>query len=127
MNGIGRSRRQARTRWGGKSPAFALVALLAVFLQAFVVQTHVHGPAPIRIGIERPSADHPELHALAGDEHQIACALCQTLASAGAATLPSAASVLASGAASTAAIIAIALAPRALSHAWRSRAPPTHL
>jgi hypothetical protein len=128
MDGFGRSQHRA----GGlaarrRHPAFALLALLAVFLQAFVVQTHFHALAPVSGGYEqRADTDH-EQHASATDEHRIPCALCQTLASAGAATLPGETFVLAAERASQAAVVALAIAPRVHTHSWQSRAPPTFL
>jgi hypothetical protein len=128
MDGFGRSQHRA----GGlaarrRHPAFALLALLAVFLQAFVVQTHFHTLAPVSGGYEqRVDAGH-EQHVSATDEHRVSCALCQTLASAGSATLPSEGFTLVAERASQAAIVALATAPRVHTHSWRSRAPPTFL
>jgi hypothetical protein len=121
MIGFGRSRRQGRT----KRPAFALVALLAIFLQAFVVQTHVHGPSAFAAGYEQ-RADGGQ-HVEAAGEHQVSCALCQALASAGAATLPGNTWVLAAERANEVAAVALALAPRRHTHSWQSRAPPSFL
>lgn len=127
MDGFGRSHRFRKTGAGRRRPAFALMALLAVFLQAFVVQTHFHALAPVSGGYERSAdADH-EQHVSATDEHRVSCALCQTLATAGAATLRGEAFVLAAERASQAAIVALAIAPRVHTHSWRSRAPPTFL
>jgi Protein of unknown function (DUF2946) len=128
MDGFGRSQH----RVGGfaarrRHPAFALLALLAVFLQAFVVQTHFHAVAPVSAGYEQHTDGDHEQHVSLTDEHRVSCALCQTLASAGAATLPSEAFVLAAERASQAAVIALAIAPRVHTHSWQSRAPPTFL
>jgi hypothetical protein len=128
MDGFGRSQH----RVGGfaarrRHPAFALLALVAVFLQAFVVQTHFHALTPVSGGYEqRADADH-EQHVSTTDEHRVSCALCQTLASAGAATLPSEGFTLVAERASQAAVVALAIAPRVHTHSWRSRAPPTFL
>jgi len=123
MNGLGRSRRQSGYAASRRRPAFALIALLAIFLQAFVVQTHVHG-APFAANYQQlVGADH-ERRVEAMGEHQVSCALCQALATSGSATLPSDDAVLAADRATDAAIIALALAPRLQSHSWQSRAPP---
>lgn len=129
----GRSHRNDRstaTSW--RRQAFTLVALLAVFLQAFVIQTHVHTPvAPLPASYSQPANDgvHSEAsHAVASNaHHQLVCALCQVLATAGAAVLPSAAVMLHTAQTNAEAIIALALAPRVHSHSWRSRAPPPFL
>ncbi|MGD9966338.1 MAG: hypothetical protein AB7T59_07445 [Hyphomonadaceae bacterium] len=110
-----------------RRPAFALIALLAVFLQAFVVQVHVHGPPALPGAYEQGAYGEDEQHVEAPSAHQPACTLCQTLASAGAATLPSGASAPAAEPASEAAVVALALAPRAHTHSWQSRAPPSVL
>lgn len=125
MDGFGRSHRQAG--WGARRhrPVFALVALVAVFLQVFVVQTHVHGPAPFTAGIEQTG--DAEQHVVTADEHQIACSLCQTLASSGAALSPNPNAALAAERDTAVAILALTLAPRAHSHSWQSRAPPEFL
>jgi hypothetical protein len=129
MDGFGRSQH----RVGGfaarrRHPAFALLALLAVFLQAFVVQTHFHAlTPPVSGGYEQRAHTDHEQHVSATDEHRVSCALCQTLASAGAAMLPSEGFTLVAERASQAAIIAQAIAPRVHTHSWRSRAPPTFL
>jgi hypothetical protein len=128
MDGFGRSQHGV----GGfaaarRHPAFALLALLAVFLQAFVVQTHFHAVTPVTGGYEQRADADQHQHVSATDEHRVSCALCQTLASAGAATLPSESFVLAAEGASEAAIVALAIAPRVHTHSWRSRAPPTFL
>jgi hypothetical protein len=103
------------------------VTLLAVFLQALVVQTHIHGPALLSGGYEERAALGFEQQADAADEHQVSCALCQTLAAAGSATLPTDVSAIEADRTSQAAILAVALAPRPHTHSWQSRAPPTLL
>jgi hypothetical protein len=128
MDGYGRSQH----RVGGfaarrRHPAFALLALFAIVLQAFVVQTHFHAAAPVAGGYEQRVDSDQEQHVAATDEHRLACVLCQTLATAGAAALPTEAFVLAAERASQAATIALAIAPRVHTHSWRSRAPPTFL
>lgn len=128
MEGFGRSQHRAgEFAARRRHPAFVLLAVVAVFLQAFVVQTHFHAIAPIAGGYEqRADSDH-EQHVSLTDEHRVSCALCQTLATAGAATLPSEAFILATERASQAALVALAIAPRVHTHSWQSRAPPTFL
>lgn len=127
MTGRRRSDRLFRAASGRTATVFA--ALLAVFLQAFVVQTHIHAApfAPIKVGVERSLDTSGETHVSIGSEHQRFCVVCQTLAAAGAAMLPSAASPIAADTDDAEAVAAIARAPRAHTHSWRSRAPPSFL
>lgn len=126
MSAPARSHRRAAFSSAHRRIAFAWVAMLAVFLQAFVVQTHVHAMTQGAAGIEQTQSSGGQ-HVTAGAEHALSCALCHALATHGAAPIPSATSVLALERTSEAAILALALAPRVISHAWRSRAPPTSL
>lgn len=128
MFGTGRSREgvTAQQRW---RHALALVALLAVFLQAFVVQTHVHTPvAPLSIAFEQPAAAHDDAaHVTAPTEHQLICAICQALAASAMAILPGAAVALVADQTNAIAVVALSLAPRLTSYSWQSRAPPSFL
>ncbi|MGE0530992.1 MAG: hypothetical protein AB7G40_00860 [Hyphomonadaceae bacterium] len=110
-------------------PAFALLAMLAVFLQAFVVQTHVHAPvAPLSIGFHQAARAHDDAaHVTARDQHQLVCAICQTVAASSSALPPSAAVALVAAQTNSLAVIALSIAPRATSYSWRSRAPPSFL
>lgn len=117
----------AMRRW---RPAFALLALVAVFLQAFVVQTHVHAiGAPLSIGFHQQAAAHDGdgARATAKTEHQLICAICQALAASGNAALPNAAIALVAERSNAVAVVALALAPRTISYLWQSRAPPSFL
>jgi hypothetical protein len=127
MTGTRRSDRPFRAAKGRTATLFA--ALLAVFLQAFVVQTHIHvAPvAPINLGFERSVDASSDAHVSLANDDQRFCAVCQALAAGGAATLPTAASLISSDAVGEQAILAIAAAPRAHTHSWRSRAPPSFL
>ena len=112
--------------------AFALTALFAVLLQAFVVQTHIHAPvAPIGAGIERiaEGSTAPIASVSAPDEHQaFACVVCQTLASGVSAILTQPVSgLITAEATSEAATYTLPRAPPIASHSWQSRAPPTNL
>ena len=110
--------------------AFMLTALLAVFLQAFAVQTHVHvSGATYSSGYTQQTGGSHELSvdASADGDHQVACVICQAMSAAGTATLPTAAIVAATAQSNAETAAAIALAPRVFSHSWRSRAPPSFL
>ena len=130
MAGMSRSRRQ--TGAAATRPAFALAALFAVLLQAFVVQTHIHAPvAPAGIAVERVAhgSDAPTASVSAPDEHQaFACVICQALASGGSAILAEPVSgLVAAEAASEAATYTLPRAPPIAAHPWQSRAPPIDL
>lgn len=106
-----------------------LAALLAVFLQAFAIQTHVHvfGVAGLpayaqAAGETAPSGD--AVHITAAD-HQTVCAVCEAFANSGRASLPEEPVVAAhTNATYETAALEIRRAPRALTHSWQSRAPP---
>lgn len=112
--------------------AFVLTALLSIFLQAFVVQTHVHVS-----GATYSSASYTQQAGHASDEltidvssagdHQVACVICQAMATAGTALTPSAAIISATVASNADAVLALAQAPRVHTHSWQSRAPPSFL
>jgi hypothetical protein len=128
---MSRSRRQTGAPRARRS-AFALAALFAVLLQAFVVQTHIHAPvAPIGAAIERVAdgSNAPTTIVSAPDEHQVfACVVCQTLASGGSAILAEPISgLVAAEATSEAASYTLPRAPLIAAHPWQSRAPPTVL
>jgi hypothetical protein len=109
-----------------------LAALLAIFLQAFAVQTHVHAYASAGASAYGEVADSQAI--VASDEHSTAaahqplCAFCQTLANSGRAAIPESTALSAyAGAAYETAALDIRRAPRALTHSWQSRAPPVVL
>lgn len=109
-------------------PAFALLAMLAVLLQAFVVQTHVHAPvAPLSIGFHQPAGGDDAVHVTATGEHQLVCAICQALAASGSALPPGAPVALVAALTNSLAVIALSIAPRIASYSWQSRAPPSFL
>jgi hypothetical protein len=115
-----------------RQPALRFAALLALLLQVFLVQTHIHPASlPLSLGVERAEASDNDLSGAelsAPDDHQVGCVLCEVLAASGAVALPDASSLVeAESARSEAAILALAQAPRAHSHYWRSRAPPSRL
>jgi hypothetical protein len=125
-------RRTQNRRWvkpSGRS-AVALAALLLLALQAFIVQTHIHVLAPqSHAGIEQlaGASDDGVAH-LSATHAQSGCAICDLLASTGRAIVPAPA-LLAFEAEGflDQAPPAIRAAPRALTHAWQSRAPPIAL
>lgn len=103
----------------------ALLALVAVFLNAFVVQTHLHTIAPFHAAaIERQADGADDTHATVTHE-QAGCVICQALASGANAPLPDAAlALLTARHAETAAVAEATNAPEPAAHFWRSRAPP---
>lgn len=125
----GRSRRYVGLTADWRRQAVTFAALLAVFLQAFIVQTHIHMPAAIQFaaGYEQGGADTHDVsaHATASDQ-KVMCALCQVLSNSST-LLTSPAILLAITQINAATDIALALAPRAISHFWQSRAPPSFL
>jgi hypothetical protein len=131
MDWFGRSRRRKEFVTSRRHPAFALIALFAVFLQAFVVQTHVHAPGSVAVvghelnGATASGDSAPHVSAI--DSDQVSAVLCQVLTAAGAATVPNpSVTALAERPADTA-ITALTLAPQLHTHSWQSRAPPTLL
>lgn len=132
MKGIRRSAHRSSARRTGARTLFTLAALLAVFLQAFAVQTHVHAYGMASASVLTQAAGESEAaddtdHTSA-THHQTACVICQALASSGRALLPDAPVIaLVAGLTSEAAAIDIRQAPRVLAHAWQSRAPPIAL
>jgi len=119
----------AATSW--RQRGSTLAALLAVVLQTFVVQTHIHTPvAPLHFVYAQAAgatSDDGSAHAKASNSHQVLCLICQTLATSGSAMLPSAAIVAATTQTNDEAVVALAQAPRVHSHSWQSRAPPSFL
>ena len=105
----------------------AMLALVALAIQALAVQTHVHAYAPVAAaGLVQDSAPH-DAHLTATHE-QAVCFVCQALtASGGALITPTAASLLAHAAPVQTARVTLPAPPRALTHSWRSRAPPVSL
>lgn len=115
-------------RRSGTRMAFTVVALLAMVLQAFVVQTHIHTTGIFSPGYERVtdavSPSHVEHVGMQG-EHPQGCVICQALAANGNITLAAAAAIAdATNASYETAALQIRRAPLAITHSWRSRAPP---
>jgi len=111
---------------------FALLAVIAVFLQTFVVQTHVDGLSGFQssAAIERlygPSAPLAHVGPATGDT-QTACPICEAMATAGTTLLASApALVSALGVIAHEARFFIPHVSVRPAHAWQSRAPPSAL
>jgi hypothetical protein len=143
-----RRRQDNAQRTGSRPGRFGALAaaLLAVFLQAFAIQTHVHAVGTPVVGHAFAIQTHihttgaalgPSVERIQGADtgdtivsaiDQAACAFCEALASAGRALLVAAPSVATEPVAAFAPIaFFIADAPRVASHAWRSRAPPIAL
>jgi hypothetical protein len=129
MTGI---RRSGLTGAGQRRPRIAvlLTALLAAFLQAFVVQTHIHAYAPLSgaAGYEQSAqADDHGQHATAAHDQRI-CSICATLAASGNGALPDAVTLVAEHTTThDAAALHIRAPPAAPLPPWQSRAPPIAL
>lgn len=107
---------------------FTFAALLAVFLQAFVVEPHIHTANPLATAIAANAGGH-EIHQHASLPHeQIKCLVCQAIAAGVGALIASAGNLVEPVVTSAEAPArALHVAEQAASHAWRSRAPPFSL
>lgn len=128
MSGARRNRHPNRA--ARRRPLLALASLLAVLLQAFVVQPHIHAPAALAEIAATPNGGTDTAIATpVADLHRtIVCVVCQTRAGAGDNLLPAATPVW-SDADLTSNSKPRVPPPTTLVHAhpWESRAPPTHL
>ena len=111
---------------------FALMAIIAVFLQTFIVQTHVDGLSGLQsaAAIARANGSPaPLAHIETGSrDTQSACPICQAMATAGTTVLASSPSLLtAQGLIAHEARLPIRLVAVRPTHAWQSRAPPIAL
>lgn len=131
MLGVRRSVGTARLHRKRARGFVLFIALAAMALQAFVVQTHVHAFAPAALqaqvqhgrGVQGEPA---KITSHVAADQKTGCIVCQALATGGA--LAANASVVAHASASSlAAAIEIRRGPRALTHSWQSRAPPLAL
>lgn len=115
-----------------KRPLALLAAALALFIQAFVVQPHVHGVAGAHgvlavdgAGVVSQTTDQTGYAPPSQDDE---CLICQTLASSGATILAAGAPLLAAYAPPVQqAAQPTPLAPAAPALPWQSRAPPLSL
>lgn len=126
MNETRRSDAHVRPRRKRARMVFVFAAMLAVLLQAFAIQTHVHAfAAPAAVSAQQSADDGAATEHASAADHQTVCIICQALAANGSVTLVDAAHVAAqSNAAYQTAALEIRRAPRALAHSWQSRAPP---
>ena len=111
---------------------FALVAMIAVFLQTFIVQTHVdglNGLQSVAAIAHVNGSPAPLAHVETGSrDTQSACPICQAMATAGTTVLTSGQSLLtAHGVIAHEARLPIRLVAVRPAHTWQSRAPPTSL
>jgi hypothetical protein len=103
-----------------------LFALLAFALQAYLVQTHMHGqPGVLSL---KPHVSAPVQPAPFDPLAPANCALCQEILHAGTAITPdnSPSALLLTGIAMVPAIALLPAEALALTTGWRSRAPPHH-
>jgi hypothetical protein len=109
--------------------AFGFAALLAIALQAFAVQAHVHAfGVGHAASVFARSANDAAAHVSVSGEAQRACAICQARASSGRMLLPADASIArAESVAIQQPALVIPFVAVSFSHSWRSRAPPTAL
>jgi Protein of unknown function (DUF2946) len=122
----------ARNRTGALTRRLAsLAALFAILLQAFVVQTHIHGfaGASLRPAIEQAHASSAngaaDQSVSAQHKARAECVLCQSLATSGRAVLAaSPALISADSAAPDQPRFDVRLVQQPPAHAWQSRAPP---
>jgi len=128
-SGMSRTSSSRRATLAARPRLGALLALVALLFQAFVVQTHVeHAGAPLSSDTAAAYVAQTA-HAAGREDAPTACFLCQELALSGAflqATPP--ALTLGETFALTIAPAASFTAPRTFpAHAWQSRAPPISL
>jgi len=111
---------------------FTLVAVVAVFLQAFIVHTHIDGVAGFALAaaIERAGGAIYDIAHVAPASHdtQSACPICEAMATAGTTVLASGPSLVSAlGLIAHEAGLPIRLVAVRPTHAWQSRAPPIAL
>ncbi|MGH6877379.1 MAG: hypothetical protein ACREHV_08390 [Rhizomicrobium sp.] len=106
------------------------VLLLAFTLQSFVTQIHLHGVAPFGDGaaIAKVLAKTPVHRNAPADNDPATCPFCQAIIHAGAFFTPAPPILIfpAQLAQITASLPVRAMFCRAVSHGWKSRAPPQH-
>ena len=116
---------------GGLRRLAAFAALLAIVLQTFVIQTHVHG-AGLGVRIDHSTLTLGGVGAgqvvVTAEKADDDCALCQALATGGRALLTEKAALAAHfGRVVQGADFAIARVSVRPGHSWQSRAPPIAL
>lgn len=109
--------------------AITFVALIAFAFQSYVTQTHIHSAASI--GASGPAANKADAASgkpdkFPANQDPSNCPICQEILHSGNFVTPSAIAALPP--ALSISIIAVrldtAIAPQAVSHSWRGRAPP---
>ena len=109
----------------------ALLSVIAIFLQTFVVQTHVDGLAGLQAaaavarGGDAPAPSHIEN---GSPDTQAACPICEAMATAGTTLLASSPALVSTvGLLAHETLLAIPRVSVRFTHAWQSRAPPLAL
>ena len=122
-----------------RAVVLAWLCTFAIAFQCIVVQSHVHGAAArlAELQLASTSIEAASVHAKADsarkqappNEKQSSCFICQQMAMAGAAVLPTSAVPvqIERELVKQPAAIEVAVAGSQVSHIWRSRAPPISL
>ena len=128
MKGLRRSEHRSRASRPASRFATLFAALLAIVVQTFIVQTHIHATLPLaNASVEQSVSANDGAHATASHD-QAQCAICLTLASNGNTTLAAPAAFIdAHNASNALTAVAIRDAPRIVALPWQSRAPPIPL
>jgi hypothetical protein len=126
MNLNRRSVAHARPRRSGARMAFVFAAALAIFLQVFVVQTHVHASGLLTVAAHEQGIGDSDNNVHVSDPRGHANrAICDIIVSACHTTLTTTSAVASeTRIRNETAALEIRRAPRALTHSWQSRAPP---
>src|SRR5262245_16503143 len=125
-------RRRALMRVQGWRPVVAFLAIFAIALQSFIVQTHIHNPLPAASSILAKNGDGGASGTTHGkfpvSDETANCRLCQELSYAGRFVAPSSALLIVPITVAWLLIVFLhsATIPSTRSYVWRSRAPPAH-
>lgn|SRR5262245_16171071 len=126
-------RRRTLTRVHGWRPVIAFLAILAIVLQSFIVQTHIHNPQPAAAFSSLAKSSDGGASGTTDSKFPISddtanCRLCQELAYAGRFVAPSSTLLIVPTIVAWLLIVFLhsATIPSARSYVWRSRAPPAH-
>ena len=129
---VARRRAGVALRLQGWRPIVAFLAIFAVALQSFIVQTHIHNPKPALSLILAKSGDASTSGTTDGkfssSDDAANCRLCQELVYAGRFVAPSTTLLVLPAIVAWLLIVFThsATIPRARAYVWRSRAPPAH-
>ena len=116
----------------GWRSVMAFLAVFAIVLQSFVVQTHIHNPQPVASSSLAKSSDGGASGTTDSkfpiSDDTANCRLCQELAYAGRFVAPSSTLLIVPTIVAWLLIVFLhsATIPSARSYVWRSRAPPAH-